>query len=140
VTLLAYTDGASRGNPGESGIGFLLRDNNGDTIFSACGYIGESTNNSAEYEALLRCLEKAAALGCTKLIAHSDSELMVRQLRGEYRVKDKKLQKYFKKVQTVLAVAPFTFEIKHIARALNRDADVLANEGVDRKQPLVLKS
>jgi ribonuclease HI len=139
VTLFAYTDGASRGNPGESGIGFLLRDNGGNVIFSASGYIGQTTNNSAEYEALLRCLEKAASLGCTKLIVHSDSELMVRQLRGEYRVKDKNLQKYFEKVRTVLAAAPFTFEIKHIARTLNREADVLANEGIDRKQPLVLE-
>lgn len=140
MTLHAYTDGASRGNPGESGIGFILRDDTGKNIFSACGYIGQTTNNSAEYEALLRCLEKASALGCTKLVAHSDSELMVRQIRGEYRVKDKKLQKYFEQVRTVLAAAPFSFEIKHIARALNHDADVLANEGIDRKQPLKLES
>ena len=138
MTLYAYTDGASRGNPGESGIGFIIRNNEGERVFSAAGYIGQATNNTAEYEALLRCLEKAATLGCTKLVVHSDSELMVRQLRGQYRVKDKKLQKYFEQVRRVLANAQYTFEINHIERALNREADDLANVGIDSKQQLVL--
>jgi ribonuclease HI len=136
MVLHAYTDGASRGNPGESGIGIILRDDEGRVVFSGGGYIGRATNNVAEYEALLACLKKARALGPSKLILHSDSQLMVRQLRGEYRVKDKNLQKYFRQARQLLDKARFAFEILHIERAQNHDADLLANVGIESRRKL----
>lgn len=138
MIIHAHTDGASRGNPGESGIGVILRNAEGNIIFSGSGYIGKATNNVAEYEALLACLHKAQLLQCKKLVVHSDSELMVRQMRGEYRVKDKNLQKYFQRAKKLLTSAPFDFQIVHIEREKNHDADLLANAGIDSKQRLAL--
>ena len=138
MIVYAHTDGASRGNPGESGIGILLRDEHGVELFAGCGYIGTATNNVAEYEALLACLQKAVSLQCEKLVVHSDSELMVRQVQGKYKVKNKSLQRYFQKVQKMLSSAPFDFSIVHVMREENRDADLLANTGIDSKQPLTI--
>ena len=136
MIIYAYTDGASRANPGESGIGIILRDEQGHVLFSGGGYIGKATNNAAEYQALIACLEKTLKTPCKKLVVHSDSELMVRQLQGKYRVKDKELQKYYAKVTSLLATAPFEFEIRHVERERNRDADLLANAGIDNKHRL----
>jgi ribonuclease HI len=102
MTIYAHCDGASRGNPGESGIGIIFRDEQGNVIYSGSGYIGKATNNVAEYEALIACLEKTIQLHCKKLIVHSDSELMVRQLQGTYKVKNKHLQKYFLRVHQLM--------------------------------------
>lgn len=134
MTIFAYTDGASRGNPGKSGIGVILKDEQGEILFQASDYIGRATNNIAEYRALLLCLRKARELACTKLVIHSDSELMVRQLSGKYRVKDKKLQQYHREAIDLLKNCSFTFEIVHVVREGNRDADELANEGIDREE------
>ena len=136
MTIYANTDGASRGNPGESGIGIILRDENGKILYSAGGYIGVATNNIAEYQALVTCLKKAKETQCTKLIVHTDSELMVRQLQGKYRVKDKKLQNFYLHVNRLLKGAPFKFEIVYVSREQNRDADLLANAGIDSKRRL----
>ena len=136
MTIYAFSDCASRGNPGESGIGIVLKDEEGKIIYSAGGYIGKTTNNAAEYEALLVCLKKASELRCKKLILHSDSQLMVRQLQGTYRVKEKNLQKYFVQAKQLIGAAHFTFEIVHIDREQNHDADVLANAGIDSRQQL----
>src|SRR5512137_1498145 len=119
MTVHAFTDGAARGNPGESGIGVIFKDEHGATLTELSGYIGEATNNVAEYQALLACLHGASSLKCSKLIVHSDSELMVRQLRGEYKVKDPGLRKLFLKAQHLLKDASFAFEIIHVTRDLN---------------------
>jgi ribonuclease HI len=138
MTIYAYTDGASRGNPGESGIGIILRDEQGMILFSGGGYIGTTTNNAAEYQALLACLKKASTLQCKRLVVHSDSELMVRQLQGKYRVKDKQLQRFFIQAHELLKNASFDFEIIHVEREKNQDADLLANAGIESKQNLSL--
>ena len=135
-TIYAHTDGASRGNPGESGIGLILRDEDGSVLYAAGAYIGKATNNTAEYLALLACLEKARELPCQRLVVHSDSELMVRQIKGQYRVKDKNLQRLYLDARKLLAEAPFEFEIVHVEREKNRDADLLANEGIDSKKSI----
>src|SRR5260370_42629417 len=109
MTLIAFTDGASRGNPGESGIGVILRDEQGAVVYSGSGYIGRTTNNVAEYRALLACLKKAIALRPTKLIVHSDSELMVRQMGGEYRGRDKNLQRHLSQAKRRVYSAPYAF-------------------------------
>jgi len=136
MTVVAYIDGASRGNPGESGIGIVLKDEKDRLLSSACGYIGSATNNVAEYTALIECLKKTKTLACTKLVVHSDSELLVRQMQGLYKVKNEGLKKYFVRVHRMLDKTPFTFEIHHVPREQNRDADRLANTGIDRKSRL----
>lgn len=136
MTILAYTDGAARGNPGESGIGVVFKDEKGAVLTKICGYIGEATNNVAEYQALIACLKNATKTKCSRLVVHSDSELMVRQLLGEYKVKDSNLKLLFQKVHKLLAKAPFEFEIKHVGRESNREADKLANLGIDSRKPI----
>ncbi|MEX0736685.1 MAG: ribonuclease HI family protein [Bacteroidota bacterium] len=136
MTIHAFTDGASRGNPGEGGIGVILKDVQGTTLSRLSGYLGETTNNIAEYSALLACLKAAGKTKCSSLVVHSDSELMVRQMTGRYRVKDATLKKYFQKVHELLQSAPFTFQIKHIPREQNKEADQMANLGIDSKRPL----
>ena len=134
MTVVAFTDGASRGNPGESGIGILMSDEAGKTLVSLSDYIGTATNNIAEYTALIKCLELAGETKCTRLIVHSDSELMVRQVQGAYKVKDKGLKALFADVQKILASVPYKFEIKHVAREENGVADELANRGINLKR------
>lgn len=134
MTIFAYTDGASRGNPGESGIGVILRDEAGKLLDSIARYIGKATNNVAEYSALIECLEKVRQRPCTKLIVYSDSELLVRQLNGQYRVRNVTLKQYHDRVRTIIDSSKFAFEIRHVTREANRDADCLANSGIDGKQ------
>ncbi len=136
MTVYAFTDGAARGNPGESGIGVIFKDEQGTTLAKLHGYIGETTNNVAEYTALLACLKNAPKTNCSRLIVHSDSELMVRQLLGEYKVKDPNLKVMFQKVHQVLSKAAFEFEIKHVRRELNKEADQLANLGIDSRKAI----
>ncbi|MBI2619665.1 MAG: ribonuclease HI family protein [Ignavibacteriales bacterium] len=134
MTLTAYTDGASRGNPGEGGIGIMMKDGSGNVVASFSDYVGRTTNNQAEYLALLACLRLALETKCTRLVVYSDSELMVRQVQGTYKVKDADLKSYFTKIQKILGSAPFTFEIKHITREENRHADELANRGINLRR------
>ena len=94
------------------------------------------TNNVAEYQALIVCLKNAPGTMCSRLVVHSDSELMVRQLLGEYKVKDPTLKLMFQKVHRLLAKASFEFEIKHVGRELNKEADQLANLGIDSRKPI----
>lgn len=136
MKLIAYTDGASRGNPGESGIGFVLKDEEGSTIFEGGGYIGQATNNIAEYSALIACLKKARETGCSHLVVHSDSQLMVRQLQGTYKVRDKKLQQYYRTVLELLNTASFRVTFNHVERGENSQADRLANMGIDSRRSL----
>ena len=138
MTLYAHTDGASRGNPGESGIGIIIRDEHNAIVYEASGDIGKATNNIAEYTALLACLKKAHDLGCRRLVVYSDSQLMVRQMLGEYRVKDSTLQRYHRRAHDLLKSAQYVFEIIHIEREQNKDADKLANTGIDSKQNLAV--
>lgn len=136
MIIHAYTDGASRGNPGESGIGIILKREDGTVITSASGYIGKTTNNIAEYKALMACIAMTKQLPCTQLVVHSDSELMVRQMNKIYRVKDKNIRKIYTGIDKELSSAPFAFEIRHIERGLNHEADFLANEGIESRKRL----
>jgi len=133
MTLHAYTDGASRGNPGESGIGVIVKNDKGEPILRLAAYIGRATNNLAEYTALLTLLKRVRGIDCQRLIVHSDSELMVRQLNGEYRIKNPEIGKYYKEIQDILRTIPFAIEIKHVSRETNYEADQLANEGIESR-------
>jgi ribonuclease HI len=138
MKIYAFTDGASRGNPGESGVGVVLNDEHGERLASVYGYIGKTTNNIAEYTALQTCLKKATTLKCTELVVHSDSELMVKQLNGAYKVKDAGIKKEFETVRQLLQAAAFQFTINHVPREKNKEADKLANLGIDTKTPITL--
>jgi ribonuclease HI len=141
-----YIDGASRGNPGEAGIGIIIKTEDGSTLYSAAGYTGKMTNNQAEYNALIAALtklKKSPALYAKSgqddaqgVIIHSDSELVVRQLTGQYRVKENELKKLHHAVQELTRSIPVAIEFRHIRRELNREADRLANMGIDAKIPL----
>jgi ribonuclease HI len=136
MRLTAFTDGASRGNPGDAAIGIIIKGEDGATVATKKRYLGTATNNVAEYTALLECIELVHAsetFRCTDLVVQTDSELMARQINGQYKVKDAGLKVLFERVKKALAGAPFTFTIRHIPRSLNKEADALANEAIDTK-------
>ena len=125
-----YTDGGARGNPGPAGIGFVVVSETGEEQAAAGRYIGEATNNVAEYEALLAGLRAARSLGVDQLVVRADSELVVKQLRGEYRVKHPNLKPLFAAAQALVrGFREVRFE--HVRRADNARADGLANEAMD---------
>lgn len=125
-----YSDGGSRGNPGPAGAGFVITDGDGKTICNGKKALGTATNNFAEYSALLLGLEAATDLGVTELICLLDSELVVKQLTGEYRVKHPDLLPLFTEVKRRChQFQKITFQ--HIPREKNRIADRLANEAMD---------
>jgi ribonuclease HI len=126
-----YTDGASRGNPGPAGAGVILLDQQGRPILELNRFLGKATNNEAEYQALIAGLEAAEKLEITRLRIFLDSELVVRQLRGEYRVRNPRLQPLFDKVASRLQRLS-GYGIMHVPRERNERADRLANEAVDR--------
>jgi ribonuclease HI len=129
-TLHLYTDGASRGNPGEAGAGAAIFDEEGKELVAAEKYLGQCTNNEAEYRALLLGLSRCGELGTGRLKVHLDSELIVKQVRGVYRVKHPNLTPLFKEVQQLLAgFASYT--IHHVRREHNSRADQLANKAID---------
>ncbi|MCL5036905.1 MAG: reverse transcriptase-like protein [Chloroflexi bacterium] len=128
--LKVFIDGASRGNPGHSGAGVSITDADGGEIFRLKKYLGKMTNNQAEYNALLLALEKLAELGIRNAGIYSDSELIVRQVKGQYKVKNQDLMKLLIKVRNPWG---FTWKISHIPREENKAADRLANEAIDEK-------
>lgn len=128
--LFLYTDGGSRGNPGPSGIGIVILDEHKKKIREVFKYIGDATNNVAEYKALIHGLEEAVLLGATDVIIHIDSELLVKQLNGDYRVKDANMKTLFAKALAVLKKFS-AFEVKHIPREKNKDADKLVNKALN---------
>ncbi len=125
------TDGGARGNPGPAGAAFVLENDAGQV---ACGghYLGETTNNVAEYEALIWGLENALAARITDLLVLMDSELIVKQLLGEYRVKNVNLKPLFVRVMQLRREFE-AFEVRHVRRAENTLADALANEAMDAR-------
>ena len=129
-TCSLYTDGASRGNPGDAGAGIVLFDDKGREILTRSLYLGKCTNNAAEYQALITGLESANEAGCKKLDIFMDSELIVRQILGIYKVKNEQLKPLFAKVQKLLAGLE-TWQIRHVPREKNCRADELANRGID---------
>lgn len=132
LEFIIHTDGASRGNPGEAGIGVVISDPQGRTVKEIKLYLGMATNNVAEYRALIYALEKAWHLGASKVRIYLDSELVVRQMRGEYKVREAHLK--ILNQQAVEALNHFSkYSIDHIPREENRRADQLANEAIDQK-------
>ena len=127
-----FTDGASKGNPGPAGAGWVLTAESGSVIEKTSKYLGEATNNEAEYQALILGLRNALALGVRQLRIYMDSELVVRQLNGLYKVKNPRLAVLFEEVRDLLSKFP-KYVIIHIPREENREADRMANEAIKRK-------
>ena len=123
-------DGGARGNPGPAAIGVVLRDDTGTVLEEVGETIGEATNNVAEYKALLRGIELAAAHGATELELIGDSELVVRQVEGRYKVKNAGMKELHAEVRRALANFD-TWSIGHVRRAENADADRLVNQALD---------
>ncbi len=130
--LQLHVDGASRGNPGEAGFGVHVTTAEGATVAALYGYLGRATNNVAEYQGLLHGLRFALARGAREVLVHSDSELLVRQLEGRYRVKNPGLLPLFREAGALLARFARA-RVSHVPRERNREADALANRAVDER-------
>jgi ribonuclease HI len=127
----AYIDGASRGNPGPASYAVILKGPDGKAVLELGKYFGRATNNVAEYYGLIHALDSAAGRGITRLRVRSDSELLVRQMEGRYKVKSADLKPLFERAQK-LARGFAWFGIEYVPREENREADKLANEALDR--------
>ena len=130
VEWLLMVDGAARGNPGDAGCGAAICDETGAVVKELSRYLGRTTNNVAEYEGLLMGLEELIRLKRKRIVVQSDSQLLVRQLNGEYRVKDEKLKVLYQRALTLLRQFD-SCRILHVYREQNKVADRLANRGID---------
>lgn len=136
TSIRLYTDGGARGNPGPAGAGAVLKKINpdgtdGEIIATVSRYLGETTNNQAEYYALIFALQKAKELGGKTVEAVLDSELIVKQLHGAYKVKHPEIAKRFFEVQDLIEQFD-SVSFRHVLRAKNKEADRLVNEAIDR--------
>lgn len=128
--LVVNVDGGARGNPGPAAIGVMVRDGDGEVLEEVGETIGEATNNVAEYRALLRGIELAAAHGGSELELIGDSELVVRQVEGRYKVKNAGMKELHAEVKRALDNFD-SWSIRHVRRAENADADRLVNQALD---------
>jgi len=129
--LQAHIDGGARGNPGPAGYGVVIEDEAGKKVAALSQYLGHRTNNFAEYSGLLAALQYAVDHGYKGLKVISDSELLVRQLRGQYKVKNPTLIDLYGRAKQLIAKLDW-FDIGHVLREKNREADRLANDAMDR--------
>ena len=127
---IAHVDGASRGNPGPAAYAVVMRDPAGHVVLELAKKLGRETNNVAEYYALLAALDYAASHGLRALRIRSDSELLVRQIQGRYKVKSAHLRPLHERAQKLARQLEY-FAIEHVPREMNRDADALANAALD---------
>ena len=130
MKLKVYTDGGARGNPGPAAIGAVAYDSEEKEVFRISEYIGETTNNQAEYRALLKAIEKVRSLGVEEAEFYLDSELIVKQLNREYKVKNKDLQPLFVKVYNY-SLEFKKIDFQHVRREENKEADRLVNKALD---------
>lgn len=129
--ITAHCDGGSRGNPGPAGFGVHIEDGTGKVLGELSGFLGKKTNNFAEYSALLAALRFALEHGRRRLRVVADSELMVKQMKGQYRVNSPELRPLYEKAKSLIRELD-RFEIQHVLREKNRNADRLANAAMDR--------
>lgn len=128
--LRIHTDGGSRGNPGPAGLGVVIKDAAGAIVEEHARYLGKTTNNQAEYMAVIVGLERCLALGATEVEVVADSELLIKQAQGEYRVKNPDLQTRFREMKGYEAKIG-TVKYRHVRREYNKEADALANKAMD---------
>jgi ribonuclease HI len=130
MRVVVSCDGAARGNPGPAGIGALVTDEDGAILAEVAEGIGVATNNVAEYRAALAGLDRARELAATDVLLRSDSRLLIEQLAGRFRVKNPSLQRLHREVRQLLSGFE-SFRLQHVPREHNKEADRLANVGVD---------
>jgi len=128
--LVAYIDGGARGNPGPAGYGVVFEDETGRPVVQLSKFLGKQTNNYAEYSGLLAALTYATRYGSTALKVYSDSELMVKQITGQYKVSNATLKDLHARAMKMIDDLD-AFEINHVPREKNREADCLANRAMD---------
>ena len=129
--LTIYSDGGARGNPGPAGIGATLKNEKGELVATVSEYIGVATNNIAEYKAIIAAIEKAKELKATELDCYLDSELVVKQLKKEYKVRNQGLAPLYIKIYN-LSQSFKKITYPHVRREFNKEADALANEAMDK--------
>lgn len=128
--VIIYTDGASRGNPGPAAIGATIKDETGNLIAHVSRRIGVTTNNQAEYRAIISALEKAISLGAKHAVLKSDSKLIVEQINGRYKIKNAALRPLYQEV-VGLTGSLESITVSYVPRARNAEADALANKALD---------
>ncbi len=128
--IVAHTDGGARGNPGPAAAGIVIENDSQQTLFHGGYYLGRTTNNVAEYRAIILGLEQAQKLGASQVDLFSDSELIVKQLKGQYKVKNANLKPLYEQVRELIAALK-TFSVRHVYRENNSEADRLVNEALD---------
>src|SRR6266850_175730 len=133
--LIAHSDGGARGNPGPAGYGVVIRDETERKIAELSQYLGHQTNNFAEYQGLIAALEYAIEHGYKALKVISDSELLVRQIKGIYKVKNSVLKDLHARAKELIAKLDW-FSIEHVLRGKNSEADQLANDAMDKGMKL----
>lgn len=134
--VIAYTDGASRGNPGPAASGFVLTDSNGTQLQAKAFFIGHNTNNVAEYTGVVKALEAAIKIGAKRLIVFSDSQLLVRQINGEYKVKSEQIRPHFQQALEMLSRFE-DWKVQYVCREKNKEADKLVNQSLNLGQDVV---
>lgn len=127
----AIIDGASRGNPGKAAIGVLIYDENKQLVKKFHRFLGEYTNNIAEYNALIACLEEVKELQGKEVDVFSDSELVVKQFNGQYRIKNEKLKRLYLEVNKLVQESQLQVSLTHVPRSKTKEADRLANLALD---------
>ena len=132
MKLTIFTDGGARGNPGPAGIGIVIKEN-GKTVKEYGEYIGETTNNQAEYRALISALETARNMKAEEVNIFMDSELIVKQIKGQYKIKHPGLAPLFLKLHNLRSGFK-RFTVSHIRREKNKEADALVNKAIDEKK------
>jgi len=132
MKLTIFTDGGARGNPGPAAAGIVVKDEKGTTVAAFSEYLGEQTNNYAEYSALISGLKKAKELGATEVDCILDSELVTKQMKQEYRVREATLQKLFIQAYNTSTVFKHV-TYRHVLRHNNKEADKLVNDTLDKK-------
>lgn len=130
--LLLFTDGGSRGNPGPAGCGIFIADENMNPLKKWYRFLGETTNNIAEYTAIKIGIEKCIEMGATEIEARADSKLVIEQLSGNFKIKNENLRKIFLEIQEILADWNGKITYIHIPREQNKEADRLSNVAMDK--------
>jgi phosphoribosylglycinamide formyltransferase 1 len=137
-SIIAHIDGGSRGNPGPAAAAFVLTDPRGKQLQARAFFLGEATNNVAEYTAIRKALEAARSLGAGQITVYSDSELLVRQINGQYKVKSDQIRPLF--AQAIAMLAEFeNWQVRHVFREDNKQADELVNRALDGKKDVEMK-
>lgn len=132
MKLTIQTDGGARGNPGPAGIGVVISDEAGKILEEHAKYLGKTTNNQAEYQAVILGLQRAVALGADRVEVVADSELMVKQANGEYKVKNPEIAKRYLELKNLETLLGGRVSYRHVRREMNKRADALSNQAMDQ--------